>query len=136
MRKAFAGILAGIIALFAFNGSADAVPTVGKRPAVQSICETGYRGMPEYDRKCLTRGTMADGRRMWFTGGGTSKGDRAMSVKARKAQCRDARDTGNMRAGIRDMFTDVAYDHFRNYRTVLTWTAAFGMTDCKRLGIK
>jgi len=131
MRAAFAGILAGLVALFSLNGSAEAAPSV-KRPAVKSVCETGSRGQKAYDAKCLKTGTVMDGVNLWFRyidGGAVSKADR-------KAFCKDATSTGHTRAGIIDGLFDVAYDSYRNHKFVLSIAGTVGVWDCQALGVK
>ncbi|WGV36032.1 hypothetical protein SEA_FRANKENWEENIE_361 [Streptomyces phage Frankenweenie] len=131
MRAAFAGILAGLVALFSLSGSAEAAPSV-KRPAVKSICETGSRGQKAYDAKCLKTGTVLDGVNLWFRyidGGAVSKADR-------KAFCKDATSTGHTRAGIIDGLFDVAYDNYRNHTRMLSIAGTVGVWDCQALGVK
>lgn len=132
MRKPIVTILAGLVALFAFSAPADAAVQSGKRPAVRSVCETGHRGMPEYDRKCLKTGTVMDGVNLWFRyidGGAVSKADR-------KAFCKDATSTGHTRAGIIDGLFDVAYDNYRNHARMLSIAGTVGVWDCQALGVK
>lgn len=133
MRKPIVTILAGFVALFAFSAPADAAPAGGKRPAVRSVCETGYRGTPAYDRLCLTRGTVLDGVNLWFRYVDTGK---VIPARERRALCLDATATGHTRAGIIDALNDVAYDHFRNYRLVLSVAGTVGVMDCKAMGVK
>jgi len=131
MRAAFAGILAGLVALFSLSGSAEAAPSV-KRPAVKSVCETGSRGQKAYDAKCLKTGTVMDGVNLWFRyidGGAVSKADR-------KAFCKDATSTGHTRAGIIDGLFDVAYDNYRNHTRMLSIAGTVGVWDCAALGVK
>lgn len=131
MRAAFAGILAGLVALFSLSGSAEAAPSV-KRPAVKSVCETGSRGQKAYDAKCLKTGTVLDGVNLWFRyidGGAVSKADR-------KAFCKDATSTGHTRAGIIDGLFDVAYDNYRNHTRMLSIAGTVGVWDCQALGVK
>jgi len=131
MRAAFAGILAGLVALFSLSGSAEAAPSV-KRPAVKSVCETGSRGQKAYDAKCLKTGTVMDGVNLWFRyidGGAVSKADR-------KAFCKDATSTGHTRAGIIDGLFDVAYDNYRNHTRMLSIAGTVGVWDCQALGVK
>lgn len=132
MRKPIVTILAGLVALFSFNSPADAAESV-KRPAVRSVCETGYRGMPAYDRECLTRGTVLDGVNLWFRYIDTGK---VVPARERRALCLDATATGHTRAGIIDALNDVTYDHFRNYRFVLSVAGTVGVMDCKAMGVK
>jgi hypothetical protein len=134
MRKPITTILAGFLALFAFTPSADAAPADGKRAAVRSVCETGYRGMPEYDRKCLKRGTVMDGVNLWFRYIDTNK---MVPVKERKFLCREATAMGmGTRQEIIDILNDVAYDHYTNYGTMLNIAGTVAVMDCKMLGIK
>lgn len=127
-------LLAAIVALLmAPSGVADAAPQHGRAAAVRSICETGYRGMPEYDRKCLKRGTVLDGVNLWFRYIDTGK---VVPVAERRALCKDATATGHTRAGIIDALNDVAYDHYTNYRFVLSVAGTVGVMDCKAMGIK
>jgi len=126
-------LLAGIIALLmAPSGVADAATDV-KRPAVRSICETGQRGNPEYDRKCLKTGTVLDGVNLWFRYIDTGK---LVPVSERRALCKDATSTGHTRAGIIDGLFDVAYDSYRNHKFVLSVAATVGVMDCQALGVK
>lgn len=124
MRNAFAGILAGIVALFAFSGTAEAAPAL-KRPAVQSVCETGFRGQPEYDRKCLKTGTFKSGAMLWLDNAATD----------RKAACKSAVKAG-IRMAVRELVFDVAYDTYRNHNTVITYATAVATAECKALGYK
>lgn len=125
-------LLAAIVALLmAPSGMADAAParTSGK----VSICETGYRGNPEYDRKCLKRGTVLDGVNLWFRDIDSHK---LIPAAERRAFCKDATATGHTRAGIIDGLNDVAYDRYTNYRFVLSVAGTVGVMDCQALGVK
>lgn len=135
MRKPITTILAGLIALFAFTPSADASPSVpasGKRPAVRSVCETGFRGQPAYDAKCLRTGTVLDGVNLWFRGAD----GKVIKAADRRAFCRDANSAKTTRAGIIDGLFDVAYDRYRNHKHVLNVAATVGVLDCAELGVK
>lgn len=125
-------VLAGFAVLFGISAPADAAPAGGKRPAVRSVCETGHRGMPEYDRKCLVTGTFASGVMLWFA---DSDGHR-YTTRERRAACRDARSTGSVRRGVTDALNDVAYDRYRNHRYVLRVAGLVAVMDCRALGIK
>lgn len=121
-------VLAGLLALMAFNPPADAAPA---RVAVKakSICETGYRGMSEYDRKCLKVGTFRDGALLWL-GDGSREG-----AAQRRAVCKAAVKSG-IRATVREFAFDVAYDRFRNHTTVITYATAVASADCTSQGYK
>lgn len=132
MRAAFAGILAGLVALFSLNGSAEAAPARPSVKVVKSVCETGHRGQKAYDAKCLKTGTILDGVNLWFRyidGGAVSKADR-------RAFCKDATSTGHTRAGIIDGLFDVAYDNYRNHKLMLSVAGTVGVLDCQQLGVK
>jgi hypothetical protein len=128
-------LLAAIVALLmAPSGVADAAPQHGTRAAaVRSICETGYRGMPAYNRLCLKRGTVLDGVNLWFRDVDTHK---VIPASQRRAFCKDATATGHTRAGIIDGLNDIAYDRYTNYRFVLSVAGTVGVLDCQQLGVK
>ncbi|MFE0472591.1 hypothetical protein ACFW2V_13350 [Streptomyces sp. NPDC058947] len=119
-------ILAGFIALMTFNPPADAAPM---RAAVKSVCDTGYRGMPEYDRKCLKTGTFRDGAMLWL-GDGTREG-----AAQRRAVCTAAVKSG-IRIAVREFVFDVAYDRFRNHNAVITYATVTATADCLSMGYK
>ena len=133
MRKPILTVLAGLVALFGFNSPADAAPADGTRAAVRSICETGWRGMPEYDRYCLVRGDVLDGVNLWFRHIDTNK---RVSVKDRREFCKYANQSKTTRAGIIDGLLDISYDHYTNYRAMLSVAGTVGVLDCKALGVK
>jgi hypothetical protein len=122
-------VLAGLLALMAFNPPADAAPARGTVRAVKSICETGYRGMPEYDRKCLKTGTFRDGVLLWL-GDASREG-----AAARRAVCKAAVKSG-IRATVREFVFDMAYDHFRNHNTVISYATVTATADCLSMGYK
>lgn len=126
-------VLGGFLALFAFNPPADAAPSVGPVPSVKSICETGWRGMPDYDRFCLVRGDVLDGVNLWFRHIDTNK---RVSVRDRREFCKYANESKTTRAGIIDGLSDISYDHYTNYRAMLSVAGTVGVLDCKALGIK
>jgi hypothetical protein len=121
-------ILAGILALMAFNPPADAAPAAGTT-LVKSVCETGYRGMPEYDRKCLKTGTFRDGALLWL-------GDASREGAAqRRAVCKSAVKSG-IRATVREFVFDMAYDSYRNHNTVISYATVTATADCLSMGYK
>lgn len=119
IRTMFAGMLAGLIALFTFTPGAEATP----KALTASVCETGFRGQPAYDRMCLTRGDYFDAMRMWENG---------YSRAERKAQCRTALRVG-MPAVVRETRGDVLFDTYRNYRGMIRLTAWAGAAECFRI---
>lgn len=125
MRAAFAGILAGLVALFSLGGSAEAAPARPAVKAVKSVCETGYRGMPEYDRKCLKTGTFKSGAMLWLNN----------EAADRRATCKFATKVG-IRTAVRELVIDIAYDNYRNHETVIRYATVVGAAECKALGYK
>lgn len=120
VRAAFAGVLAGLIALFAFAGSAEATPVKART----SVCETGGRESAEYRRECMTRGTVRDAITLWY---GTPHGER-------RQLCASARQFGGIRPAVREAYFDVAYDSFTRHAYVLRWAGAFAAYDCRAMG--
>lgn len=133
IRKSIALALAVLALMLGTAGSAGARPAgpaVAK--SVKSVCETGSRGQKLYDRLCLRTGTAADGINLWYR----DYDGRMISPADRRAFCRDATSTGNTYRGIYDGLYDVAYDSFRNHRSVLRVTALVGVMDCRTLGVR
>lgn len=127
VRNAFAGVLAGLVAMFALSGSADAAPAVKPSGKVaKSICETGYRGQPAYDRKCLKTGTFRDGAMMWLE---TDRRDR-------REICKTAKRFGGILPAVRETFNDVAYDTYRNHKIVLMYAGLVAQIDCRSMGYR
>lgn len=135
IRNAFAGALAGLLLLFTATASADAAPATGTASGKRSVCETGYRGMPEYNAKCLHVGALVDGVALWFREDATRKG-RVYSAGERRAVCRTAKGLGGIRNAVSEARLDVAYDRFRNYPEMLTVATITARGDCKRLGVR
>lgn len=134
-RKPVLTIVAGFLALFAFNSPADAAPVGTAVKAARSICETGYRGQPEYDRKCLKTGTFKTAANLWL---GIPAGNAAHVGRedfTRRSICKFPGADGT-RAAVREALTDVTYDSVRNYRQSLTWSAQVAVLDCASMGYK
>lgn len=134
-RSALVSFFAGLIALLMAPANADAAPAA-PRPAVTSICDTGYRGMPEYDRKCLRTGTFKDGAMMWLSTPEGRKGRESRDMNDRRSICKYAYTLGGIRPAVREIFNDTAYDHYRNYGTVVTWAALTAQIDCRSMGYR
>lgn len=120
-KRILAGITAATIGLFAYIGS----PATSGQPlelagASSSVCATGFRGQPAYDRRCLTTGTRATGAALWF---GTP-------TATRRDVCRG----GNVRTMAAETLNDVAYDRYRNHTVVLAGVSDAAQGDCLRLG--
>lgn len=130
IRTTLAGLLSGLLILFTTSGSVGAAPMNGERPAgISGACKTGFRGDPRYDARCLKKGAVLDGWRLWAY----SDGERRTAGE-RREMCRDAAATGDIWRGLTDTMTDPAYDRFRNYRSMARIAAAFGVADCRALG--
>ena len=120
-------ILSGLLALFAPMGAADAAPAVkSSGKAAKSICETGYRGQPAYDRKCLKTGTFRDGAMLWLD----------TDRRERREICKTAKRYGGILPAVRETFNDVAYDSYRNHEIVLTYAGLVAKIDCRSLGYR
>lgn len=124
MRAAFAGVLAGMIALFTFTGSAEAAPAPVR--SVASVCETGGRESAEYRRKCMTLGTVADAAGLWY----------GMPRAERRQVCATAHQFGGIRPAVREVFFDVAYDNYLRHTYVLRWAGTFAAHDCRAMGYR
>lgn len=125
IRRAFTGTLAGLVllltALTALTPSAQAAPAHADAP---SVCKTGFRGQPAYDRNCLIRGDYFDAMHVWKNAG--------YNKAERRAQCRTALRTG-MPALVRETRGDVLYDTYRNYGAMIRLTAWAGAAECFRI---
>jgi hypothetical protein len=131
MRKAFAGVLSGMILLFGITGSADAAPVKAK-----SVCETGHRGQKAYDATCLKTGTFKNGAALWLSIPEGKKGREVPDNFDRRSLCKFAGRFGGTRAVARDASYDVAYDAYRNHTAVLNWSASVAVLDCTSMGYK
>ena len=132
-RKPVLTILAGLAALFGFNPPADAATP---RTAAASVCETGHRGQPAYDRKCLRSGTFKIAAMMWLSIPEGAKGRESDGAYNRRSVCKFAGRYGGTRTAVRELLTDVTYDSIRNWGQSLTWSADTAVIDCTSLGYK
>lgn len=121
IRRAFTGIGAGLALLFTPTTAADATPAPTARV---TVCETGFRGQPAYDRACLITGNYRHAQREWRTG---------YTLAERKQQCRTALRTG-MPALVTETRGDVIGDRYRNNHAMVTLTAWAGAAECYRIG--
>lgn len=133
VKQAFAGIIAGMIVLFGASGGASAAPVTKSTP---SVCKTGHRGMPAYDRACLRSGTFRDGAALWLNLPAGSKGHESREAFNRRSLCKYAHEFGGIRNVAREANNDVAYDRFSNYHTVLNWSASVAVLDCTSMGYR
>lgn len=132
MRNAFAGLFAGLLILLVPVTAGAAAP----KSSGKSVCETGHRGMPAYDRTCLKTGTFRVGAMMWLDLPAGSKGHESRDAFNRRSLCKYSGSFGGIRATVREVFNDVAYDNYRNYAHVLTSAGSVAALDCTALGYK
>jgi hypothetical protein len=118
-KRIFAAITATLVAAFGLTAVAESTD-VQPAAAVTSVCATGFRGQPAYDRLCLKKGTRATGAALWF----------ALDAASKRDVCR----AGNVRKMAADALNDVAYDRYRNHGTVLAGVSDAAQGDCLRLG--
>lgn len=123
IRRAFAGIGAGLLILLTATTQTNATP----HTPMASVCATGFRGQPAYDRHCLTRGDHADAAVQWYT---------TYSTADRRAQCQRAWSTGDMVSVVADTRGDMISDAYRNDRQVIRWVARMGVAECVARGFK
>lgn len=102
-------------------------PSADASTTARSVCDTGFRGQPAYDRLCLATGKQSDAGVAWYVG---------YSDSQRKADCRSAKRLGGMRNVVKETRGDVLYDSFRNHKDMIRWTADMGAANCKAWGYK
>lgn len=132
MRKivalAFAGITAGMVALWAPTAEA----TVASTPPV---CQTGTRNHGDYNRLCLHTGTPKTARELWFStpeGHGKVRDD----YTTRRSICKFASRHGGIEAAAIDLVTDMTYDNYRNNAQINRWVAQDARLDCTQMGYR
>lgn len=128
VSSAFVGIL---VTLFVAAGM---VPDAGAAPAA-SVCETGFRGQPAYDAKCLRTGTFKTAALMWLDVPAGNAAHVGREDFTRRSICKFPGKFGT-RAAVVEALTDVTYDSIRNYRQSLRWSADTAVLDCKSMGYK
>lgn len=128
-RYAFAGITAGLVALF----TATTPAASGATGHTKSVCQTGTRGQAAYDRLCLHTGTRADAAKLWYSTPEGKKGKETDDFQTRRSICRYSGAIG-VRAQAIDLVTDMTYDNFRNDHKVNAWVADLAQGDCLRMG--
>lgn len=138
IKKMFVVVLTGALLLLAPATGGAATPTKAtpvtgalKGKTAPSVCRTDYRGMPAYDRQCLTTGTARDAYLMWLS----PAQDRRENLDNRRYVCRLAQRMGVM-AAARDFYFDGAYDRFRNHGDVLRVLGYLTWADCRMMGYR
>jgi len=134
IKGAFAGIVAGLIVLFA-PVTSDAAPAPVKASGT-SVCETGGRGDADYRRLCMTPGTIPDAAELWFSVPRGVKGKEVRDGYSRRSVCKFAREFGGIRAAAADLFYDVTYDNYTRDAYVRGWIGTFAAHDCKAMGYR
>lgn len=121
IRRALSGISLATLLALAPGIPADAATEPTART---SVCQTGFRGQPAYDRACLITGNYFDAQHVWAHSG--------YNRAERKAQCRTALRTG-MRTVVIETRGDVISDHYRNDRAMIRLVAWAGADECFRI---
>lgn len=109
-RYMFAGITAGMVALFAATGPADGAVSPTRT------------------------GTFADAARLWYSTPVGKRGHVRDDFTTRRSICKFADRHGGVRAQAVELVTDMTYDNYRNARQVNAWVATIAQGDCLRLG--
>jgi hypothetical protein len=130
--RAFAGITLGMITLFTATTPGAQASTPTAHHPVASVCDTGYRGQPAYDRACLSTATMASSVATWYAGTDSAH---PLTPDQRRALCRQAKRHG-MASVVHETYGDVLYDTYANNRQAERWTTAVGRGECWALGYR
>ncbi len=112
---AFAGITAGLVALF-------------------STLTPGAQAAPDSARSSLPVGNYGDAASFWASFPVGKPGHLKDDDSTRRAVCNFASRHGGVRAEAVELSTDVMYDNFRNYKQLTGWVADLAQGDCLRLG--
>lgn len=136
MRRAFAGIGAGLIALVcATTPNAQATPAA-PRPLMASHCPLGQQGTGDRKGLCLTNGTPRDAANLWHTFPLGAKGHERDDDGTQRGICRYAYHHDGIAADVTDLTTDQAYDHYANWNQVTTWAAQLATLTCAQDGYR
>jgi hypothetical protein len=135
MRRAFAGITAGFLALFAFTtpGAQAATPTPRSTP---TICTTGYRDHGDYNRLCLTTGTPHTAAHLWNSVPEGKPGHLHDDMTTQRNLCAHAARHGGIMAEARELVGDMTYDNYRNNEQVNRWVGQDATLTCAQLGYR
>lgn len=130
--RRFTGVTAVLFAVFALLGAPSS--EAAERPA--SICETGFRGQPAYDRECLTRGTVGDAGALWYSTPKGKKGSERDDMSTRRSVCKYAHRHGGIKRTATELVTDLTYDSYRNHKQVNGWVVSMARVDCAAMGYR
>lgn len=126
---AISATMAGMIALF--------TPTADAAPADRvSVCATGHRGQPAYDRRCLRMGTPDDASMQWFSVELGKPHPVRDDFTTRRSICKYANRHGGIMAQTRELIGDMTYDAFRNNEQVNRWAGQYAKLNCTQLGYR
>ncbi|MER6605741.1 hypothetical protein ABT282_07450 [Streptomyces sp. NPDC000927] len=131
MRKIFAGLAITTALILGVGGNAGATPV-----KVKSVCDTGHRGQPAYDAKCLKTGTFKSGALLWLSIPQGKKGSENPDNFDRRSLCKFAGRFGGIRVVAREAVADTAYDTYRNDGAVVKWATSVAALDCASMGYK
>lgn len=144
-KRTYSGITAlffAMAALLMAPGSADAGDSVWSSPATglntvpTSVCETRFRGQPEYDRTCLRRGVVGDAGAIWYGIPKGRKSDVHDDARNRHSICAYAGRHGGIDRAATEAVTDMTYDAFHNNRSVDRWVTSMARVDCAAMGYR
>lgn len=137
-KRAYTGITAlffGVIGLLMASSSAEAGET--HRAIVNpSICDTGFRGDPAYDRACLTKGVVGDAGALWYSTPKGIKGEEVDDAMNRRSICKYAYRHGGIKRAATELVTDLTYDAYVNHKQVDAWVVSNARVDCKAMGYR
>lgn len=135
IRRAFAGITLGMIALFTATtpGAQAATPAPH---TVATVCTTGFRGQPAYDKACLTHGTPHTAARLWNSVPEGKPGRRHDDMTSQRNICAYAAHHGGIMAWARELVGDMTYDSYRNNEEVNRWVGQDATLTCAQLGYR
>lgn len=102
----------------------------------RSVCETGFRGQPAYDRECLTIGVVGDAGALWYGTPKGSKGAERDDATNRRSICKYAGRHGGIKRAATELVTDMSYDAYRNHKAVNSWVVSMALVDCRAMGYK
>lgn len=127
---------AGLTALFFAMAHLLGAPSAEAVTAPASVCETGYRGQAEYDRLCLTTGTVGDAGALWYSVPKGKKGSERDDMSTRRSVCKFAPRYGGIKNTVTELVTDMTYDNYRNHKQVNRWVVSMATVDCRNMGYR
>lgn len=130
-------VIAWVILLTAPIADADATPPRTQRVTINpSICDTGFRGDPAYDRACLRKGVVGDAGALWYGIPRGRKGHESDDFADRRSICAYAPRYGGIKTMVTELITDMTYDSFTNNAAVDRWAVSMARVDCTAMGYR